>query len=446
MLMKNTDIDELIQSTQKKLLQTYISDHRPWVIAYSGGKDSTLVLQLVYEMLIELRRTSYSPLKPVYVITSDTGVEPPNIALYLSDNLNKISKHASLDQIPMHVSLVKPDPGNSFWSNLIGRGYPSPTRWFRWCTRKMKVVPSRVEIDKISSQYGSVILLIGSRLDESSSRKQSMDTRLKNSKGMNPHHEIPNALVFTPIAEWEKNDVWKFLSNYPPPWGGSHDFMLDIYRQAGGSECLFALDLQTPSCGGSRFGCWTCTVVREDKSMKGFIQTGEEWMEPLNIFRNWLKEIREDMRMRLPYRRNKSKGPGPFSPEARKQILMKLLETERVVGIPLISDKELSFIQRQWTEDFDTVNSAFKIAAKFKRTFQDMPYNFLEANEEDNEKAIIQKLVAEFEIEETCVVELLDLVKARYPTLDQHGNKERLKQDIKRIIEKAIEQEELAEL
>lgn len=437
-------MNDIIETTRQNLFANYLADQRPWVIAYSGGKDSTLVLQLVYEMLLELKKKNNTFLKPVYVIASDTGVEPPNIEEYLAENMQKIAEHAKMNDLSFHLNIVKPSIGNGFWDCLIGKGYPSPTRWFRWCTHKMKVKPSRAAIEKITVQHGSVILLLGSRLSESSSRKIRMNGRLKNSRGLNPHHEIPNALVFTPIADWRTEDVWRFLSQNSPPWGSSHDYMLDLYRQAGGSECLLALDLQTPSCGGSRFGCWTCTVIKEDKSMQGFLQTGEDWMRPLYEFRQWLKEIREDMRMRLPYRRNKAQGPGPFSPEARKLILHNLLEMEQKLGKALISDEEICYIQKQWRKDFDAVESAYMIAGRHGRTIKEMTYTLISSSEEEN---LLQKLIVDFEIDETCVRELLELTTKIYPELDYgiSGAKSDLIQGIKQVIEKHIEQEALAE-
>ncbi len=434
---------ENVPTTRKNLLENYLADKRPWVVAYSGGKDSTLVLQLVYEMALNLKHQNEDALKPIYIIASDTRVEPPNIEEYLAERLEKLTAHANHNELPIHIKLVKPAIGEGFWDCLIGKGYPSPTRWFRWCTHKMKVKPSRIEIEKITAKHGGVILLLGSRLSESSLRKQGMNGRIKNSRGLNPHHEIPNALVFTPIADWETDDVWRFLSKTPPPWGGNHDYMLDLYRQAGGSECLLAIDLQTPSCGGSRFGCWTCTVVKEDKSMKGFLQTGEEWMRPLFDFRVWLKKIREDMTLRLPYRRNKAEGPGPFSPEARKVILRNLLETEQKVGRRLISDGEISCIQGIWRKDFDEVDSAYLIAGKYGRNIKEMSYTEISPDE----KELIRKLMVSFEIDETCVWELQEIVSRYYPSLDYgvSGAREELKQGVKRIIEKHIEQENLVE-
>jgi len=195
-----------------------------------------------------------------------------------------------------------------------------------------------------------------------------MGKRELSSRKLNAHGEIQNALVLSPIADWTSDDVWEYLFiNNPPLWGGSHDFMLDLYRQANGGECPVVMDLNTSSCGGSRFGCWTCTVVKTDKSMESFIENGEEWMKPLNEYRNWLKEIREEESRRSPVRRNGAEGQGPFIASTRKEMLQHLFETERQVNQPLISDEEIVAIQKQWTTDFDIMDSAFTIAEQFGR-------------------------------------------------------------------------------
>ncbi|MFD2113517.1 phosphoadenosine phosphosulfate reductase family protein [Thiorhodococcus fuscus] len=257
MLVKSaTDVSlapEHISQTKESLREHYFADQRSWVVAYSGGKDSTLLLQLVYELILEL---GSGATKPIDIVASDTRVEAPNVEEYLADRLSRIESHARANGLPVHVHRVQPTPEQSFWGNLIGKGYPSPTRWFRWCTTKMKIKPSRAVIDGIVRKHGGVVLLLGTRIDESAGRAQRMEGRATNSRGLNPHGEIPDALVMTPIADWTTDQVWEYLFTHnPPPWGGTHDFMLDLYRQASGGECPVVLDLNTPSCGGSRFGC-----------------------------------------------------------------------------------------------------------------------------------------------------------------------------------------------
>lgn len=332
---------DLAETTRRDLRRLYDADSRPWVVAFSGGKDSTLLLQLVCELLQELGPKAH---KPVFVVSTDTRVEAPNISDYVRGVHDLLQAHARTHRLPLETRLVEPKPAHSFWGKLIGHGYPSPTRWFRWCTSNMKIKPARAAIEEIARGYGSVILLLGTRLDESSARGTRIRARELTDRGLNPHHEIPDALVATPIVNWSTDQVWDYLFTHnPPPWGGRHDFLLGLYRQAAGGECPVVLDISTPSCGGSRFGCWTCTVVKEDKSIQGFIQSGEHWMQPLNAFRNRLKEVREYPEWRETRRRDASPGLGPFRPDKRRLLLTELLTLERQVGKTLISDDEIRY-------------------------------------------------------------------------------------------------------
>lgn len=385
------------------LRDLYQRDKRPWVVAYSGGKDSTALLQLV---VILLQGLGAQANKPVYVIASDTLVEAPNVSAYLADSLRQIAEFAEAHSLPIHVRLVQPDIKDTFWAKLIGRGYPPPTRWFRWCTSNMKIRPARRAIEDITLKLGSVILLLGTRRAESSDRAKRMDGRARTELGLNPHHEIPNALVASPIEYWSTEDVWDFLMSHDPaPWGGTHQFLFDLYRQANAGECPVVLDLNTPSCGGSRFGCWTCTVVKEDKSMQGFIQSGATQMQPLARFRNWLKAIRENSANRSPVTRNGQNKLGPFTAKARQMILEELLKTERESGLALISDEEIAQIQAQWHEDFDYSETAYAIALKYGREVT-MKKPLTLAPEEDR---ILEEVAVEFGLNPDIAREMLDL-------------------------------------
>jgi len=433
-------VDERVEETLHALRSHYFADQRPWVVAYSGGKDSTLVLQLVYQLVLDLGSTGH---KPIFVVASDTRVEAPNVEEYLADRLSRVAGHARANGLPVHVHRVQPTPEQSFWGNLIGKGYPSPTRWFRWCTTKMKIKPSRAVIDGIVREHGGVVLLLGTRVDESASRAQRMEGRATNSRGLNPHGEIPDALVMTPIADWSTDQVWEYLFTHnPPPWGGTHDFMLDLYRQASGGECPVVLDLNTPSCGGSRFGCWTCTVVKEDKSMRGFIDSGAAWMQPLNEFRNWLKAIREDNSMRDRIRRNESIGPGPFSSETRKTILRRLLELEQTVKRRLIEDAEIAYIQQQWTEKFDVTNSALAIAKEYGREVGTL--NIL-SEDLSKDLALIEELAPRFEVQSIWATDLYSLVTERYPSLDSASSRQQLLEEVIKVVENAVRQADRTE-
>ena len=121
---------------------------------------------------------------------------------------------------------------------------------------------------------------------------------------------------------------------------------------------------QAPSCGTSspRFGCWTCTVVQKDRSLRGLIDSGHaeaERMEALFNFREWLIELREENDNRLPVRRDgnakqRDDGSpvfGPFRLEVRKEILTRLRALEEEVREQLILPAEIECIEDVWWRD-----------------------------------------------------------------------------------------------
>ena len=430
--------NSLISNVLISLEELYLADNRPWVVAYSGGKDSTAVLQLVFELLLSLGAKAT---KPVIVLSSDTQVEAPNVASYVLATLRRIQQAAETRKLPLSTSLVRPLPKDGFWGKLIGKGYPPPSRWFRWCTSNMKIKPSRRAIEEITRKHGSVILLLGTRISESSQRGRTMQAREINSRGLNPHHEIPNALVATPIAGWSTDDVWEYLATSKCPWGGDHGFMMSLYRQASGGECPVIFDLNTPSCGGSRFGCWTCTVVKEDKSLQGFIRSGEEHLQPLVEFRNWLIELRDRPGYRSEVRRNGNAGPGPFLPSARQEILDQLLALEKQTGLPLATDEELVYIQQEWSIEFDFQNNlATNIAARHGRNIA-MTKNERVTNPEDD---LLEQAALEQGISPELVRQLLEIRRRDFPSLDKWGAKTGFENAIGELLEKAARQAEQA--
>lgn len=343
------------------------------MVTFSGGKDSTCVLQLVYEMLVSLPSNLR---RPTFAIASNTLVEAPHIDKFLHSVIASINAHAKANNIPFEVFLVSPSLKDDFWVNLIGKGYPSPTRTFRWCTERLKINPAKAKITEIANKFGSCLLLLGSRKAESTNRKKSIEKRILNEDGYSLHHDYPNAMTFSPISEWSTDEVWAYLISHKPLWEKDHSELFSLYAKASGEECQFITDLSQSSCGGSRFGCWVCTVVNEDKSMQGFIESGAKNLKPLNEFRNFIKALREDSRARSDYRRDgraayKVGGLGPFLSHARVKIFEKLLEVEAQFKANdeenLISDSQILAIQKEWDKDFDFNNTAITIAKKFNR-------------------------------------------------------------------------------
>lgn len=335
----------------------------PWIVAYSGGKDSTLLLQLVWETLLALSPEERR--RDVHVIANDTLVESPVVMDHLKESMKELGKAAANANLPISTRMSRPYVDQTFWVNVIGRGYIPPTRNFRWCTDRMKIQPTNRLIKEIMSQHKRAVLLVGTRRSESQTRRRNMNRHGVLSTKMNPHSSINNCRMFAPLADLEDNEVWMVLMQRKPPWGGSHRDLITIYRNAGGGECPLVLTKDdAPSCGSTspRFGCWTCTVVKKDRSMNGTIESGhaeQEKFEALLNFREVLIQLREDNGNRSPVRRDgltkrRDDGTlvyGPFTLQVRQQILDSLRALEAQTGEEMISQPELEVIEDIWRHD-----------------------------------------------------------------------------------------------
>jgi len=372
-------IDDLIAEMQA----LYLADEVPWAIGYSGGKDSSAVVQLAWMALSRLDPSQLH--KPVYVMTTDTMVENPVISSWVEKSLNTMGEMATKQGLPIRPNLLKPDVSNTFWVNLVGRGYPAPRHKFRWCTDRLKIQPSNKFIEDTVSKHGEVILLLGVRSAESIARAKSIARRQKTPHDyLTSHDSLMNCLVYSPIHDWLDDDVWAFLLRYPNPWNYSNKDLMSMYRGATeDNECPIVVDTSTPSCGNSRFGCWVCTLVEQDKSMGAMIQNDEEkeWMIPMLRLRDEL-DFRSDKnrardRQRRDFRRmhgNVSLSlypdesgeyplvPGPYTQQARGDWLRRLLTTQKELQnneaspeygrkIELLTLAELQEIRRIWVNE-----------------------------------------------------------------------------------------------
>ncbi len=350
-----------IDNIRSTLLHAYTDQSdTPWAVAYSGGKDSTLLLHLVFEAILSL--SAEQRRKEVHVIANDTLVESPLLIDHLRKNVSLIQKVAKVRELPITARITQPTLDQTFFVSLIGKGYMPPTRNFRWCTDKMKIAPTLSEIEKLSDNYSEVILLLGTRRAESNHRARNLERRGASSSYMNPHDTLRKCKVFTPIVDLSDDEVWASLLQAKSYWGSDHREMITIYRNARGGECPTVLSkADVPSCGSTspRFGCWTCTVVNKDRSLEGLIDSGYEIFEPLADFRNWLAEIREIPAHRMPVRRSGavkfredgSRVYGPFKMAIRKKILARVLALQAETGRSLISQAEVHMIKTIWKRD-----------------------------------------------------------------------------------------------
>ncbi len=340
-------------------------------------KTPQLVLQLIFYAISELPPEKRS--KPIHVIATDTLVETPVMVDIVNNSLNRVATKAKELNLPIITHRLKPVIADSFWVNLLGKGYPAPSQRFRWCTERLKINPSNRFITEHLSKHGEVVLILGVRRQESATRAQVISLYEIPNSLLSRHSTFSGAFVYTPIKEWSVNDVWSYLLQVPSPWGNENRDLVALYKTAQG-ECPLVVDETTPTCGNSRFGCWVCTLVNEDKSLSALIDAGETWLQPLLDIHDllvktqdpWNKHIYRDYKRKDGRVWFKSDGSGtitrgPYTLDFRKQLLATLLKAQICIdnskhSVCLVSHKELFEIRRLWlSKESDWEDSVPKI-------------------------------------------------------------------------------------
>ena len=348
----------------EEMKMVYLHDKRPWMIGFSGGKDSTMLVMLVFKMLATLKPGQIN--KKIYITSSDTMVENPIVERYMLRMSKQIGEAGA--KYCIQTDIVRPEPDKTFWSYLIGLGYPTPEPpGFRWCTDRLKIRPiNKFTLDTIKKN-GEVVMLLGVRKAESSYIARGINAREVAGKLLVRHTDIENAYVYNPLTEIPNKLVWEYLlkNDGITPWGSDNKYLFSLYQGEDLGEeqsVLGEVDKDNIAVtGNSRFGCWICTMVKEDKSLLNFINKGCDELIPYRDFRNWLVENRNNPELRDKKRRNGSVyekadgeyGMGPFTMYGRKVILEKLLELENITGEEIITKAELKAIDAMWENEGD---------------------------------------------------------------------------------------------
>lgn len=442
-----------IVQLKEEVRELYLADSVPWIIGYSGGKDSTAIVQLTWQALSELPKDKRR--KEVHVISTDTLVENPIVADWVSQSLKVMQSVAHDTDMPFVPHRLMPKTEDTFWTNLIGKGYPAPRHKFRWCTERMKINPSNTFINATVKKNGEAILLLGTRKAESSARSATMKKHEKYRvrDRLSPNASLPGTLVYTPIESWSNDDVWMYLMQEKNPWGHTNKSLLTMYAGASeDGECPLVVDTTTPSCGDSRFGCWVCTLVDKDKSMSAMIQndTEKDWMYPLLSFRNNYLDFRpadgnreeQTDRSRRDFRRMngsitlyKNRAVhGPYTQESREELLYELLKAQSAVremgmekeasesaNIDLITTSELEEIRRIWVtekhEIEDTLPGIYERATGMEYPGKALNDNLVFG---PNEMAILKEVCGDDTIHYELARELLD-VERQFRTMSRRA-------------------------
>ncbi len=442
-------LPERIQEIIDELADQYLEEDRycrPWIIGFSGGKDSTVLLTLTWLALLQLRSKNIELSRQIYVVCNDTLVENPVIEEYVTKVLALIS-HAAIEQnLPIKVKVTTPALEDTFWTCVIGRGYPVPNNSFRFCTEKMKIKPTSAFITSQVVEDGEAIVLVGTRYDESLHRAQSIKRHEIKGHRLSKHPLNVNTYTYAPIKNLMLEEVWWIINAIPSPWGFDNQILFNIYADAVADdyECpTVVTDDSHRSCGQSRFGCWICTVVKEDKSMTSLIKNGVSWMKPLLDFRNRLSDNRNVSEYRNSTRRNgqlaideTGHNMGNYTMEYRIQILRELLQVQKDTqqyrsSIDLITSQELIAIQTIWNRD-----------GNFSTSVNDI-YNEVYGYDIPNDEISLKERLL---LEEKCInnshykliQELLALQKSRILLMKKQG----LQTDIEERLDSFVKEQQ----
>lgn len=395
---------EIMDEIKEEMKRVYLKDELPIVVSYSGGKDSNLVLTLLWETLLTIpveKRT-----KTVHVISSDVGVEVPDMEDYLHSALLKIQHHAVKENLPIKIHTVKPDLKNRFFVKVLGRGtlISTPNTKHRWCTFSLKINPIQEKLKELISQSPvlfveseyQLTLWLGVRVEESARRKATMES-LKISEDDNywaRHSDFKEILCFHPIRDVTADELWfYFLEKEKLPFGITMEELTVQYGE-GIMECgIKTSSDQGKYCGGSgRQGCWTCGMVSgQDAMLLRHINEGKIKYRALLEWKNLMLAMRNDIRFReiIPRMQFKKKmkefekknsnqlldifeldestkyvnhfetfqrventtyTPGGMTLEGRRILLEYLLKIQEDTNYELITEDEIQAILEAWQD------------------------------------------------------------------------------------------------
>ncbi len=458
----NLKVEQEINRLEKQIQKLYLEDELPWIVGYSGGKDSTAVLQLTWSAIAKLEEKQRK--KKIYVISTDTLVENPVVSMWVTASLKKMKEEAEKQNLPIEPNRLTPEIDKTFWVNLIGRGYPAPRRGFRWCTERLKIHPSKNFILNVIGETNEAIMVLGVRKAESGSRKAVMEKHENSTRELldrNADASLDRVWVYAPIKDWADDDVWLYIMNYENPWGYDNQDLYSMYRSGTeDNECPLVVDTTTPSCGDSRFGCYVCTLVSKDKSMHAMIENDEEkkWMMPLSEYRNKYLEPLGDRNKREFRRRNgsivlntfqkeneeMSLIPGPYKQTYRRTLLTELLKAQESVrksGVKgtedfmIITDEELQKIREIWVKEQheieDWVPTIYEEVTN--RKYEAPKVNEYTNINEDDLKLLKETLgnnITEDDIHYKLVRNLIDIEKSYSSSSRRHGIYEAIEKEI----------------
>ncbi|QFT86892.1 hypothetical protein FIU88_18245 (plasmid) [Halomonas sp. THAF12] len=275
------------------------------LIAYSGGKDSTVVTSLALAALAELAQEGKLNADIGHMaVTSNTGIENPVIERHVGSHLRAMRSFCAEHAIPLKAQWALPSLAESWQVSVLGgrrqMAWPSEGQ-SQYCSVDWKIKP----IDALKRQHAKSlpkgvrqVTLLGSRFEESARRAANMADQGAGS-GVVDHQ---GRLLAYPIADWTTSDVWDYIL-FAQPFGQGGPFpsyatsladVLEVYNSANG-ECSIVGDSGKRTPCGARTGCWACPYAgKSDESLTNMAKDNPE-MAPLLALRQYIVSLRHDV-------------------------------------------------------------------------------------------------------------------------------------------------------
>jgi len=157
-------------------------NRRKFIVTFSGGKDSSVVLSLAMEAKIDCE-----------VLFNNTGVEHIETLSFVKVLANKLGAPLKTIEAPA-----------DFFKKVAEKG--PPARDYRWCTDYLKILPSQ----KYFAKYSHVVNVVGLRRVESSSRSRLGYVFRQSEK--------PDVIGLAPILKWTGIHVWLYIATRNLPY------------------------------------------------------------------------------------------------------------------------------------------------------------------------------------------------------------------------------------
>lgn len=347
-------INQLVQEQVDTVIESIIavmSQYKVLTVGYSGGKDSSVLLDITIKaMQIALKRGISTPILIVH--TNNTGVENPEIRMYVQDEFCKIKDFSNNQNLDILLSVGLPSL-TDHWavSILSGRKIPTyPDKSTADCSIDYKIKPGSKAIKKHLTKFGlnlsDNLFLLGTRLDESTKRKSNMEARGESHLTIAKNSKTGDS--FAPIAMFDDELVWGYLiacstdkhMRNGTPMRGFSDFEETnrIYADAQEEGCHLFGDGSAPRKGcGARHGCWSCTKVSDNQSLRAMIENDEKYhymRSTLNV-QKFLIATQYNWEYRNPVYRSISKHgftkvqPDTLHPKVLEKLFLACLTIDR---------------------------------------------------------------------------------------------------------------------